>query len=589
MSSRILVLFLLPSMAVSSQCEIKISPNEMETELYRMKCVPEEMTNDVVKASTICIMTCKSNNLRFKHRCNLNGKWDSTPDLEKCGKVVICPNPIQKWKQWSWKCVGLNQGSKCRGSCIKDSSLSTEISCTKEGSWKPKTDLDKCDFVTCPDPSTLWKSWIWTCGEGVNAGSICKGTCSVNGEKRAEMSCGIDGAWTTNDELEKCTLVSCQDPTLLWKHLTWTCDGLNQGETCKGSCKLNSENEIEITCQNDGSWLSDHEMLENSTFCPRRGKVILAGGFYFPVQDTNITDIIDLDDENPKNQVVLDYPLMARQVQAALLNDSGKMVPLFCGGYPYNYDCFTYNNTSHGFQPFTSLIYSNIGSASVVQWYNKEQFLWITGGWDGNYRNRTQQVLLNGSVSKGPEMPLRLASHCAVALSDQTVLIIGGEDGQLDPPMYSVPTNKTYLYSFELNTWTVGPELANARWAHACAVHESDVYVVGGNNDDDLLDSVELAMLDQDDVSSMNWEWTSAPKFPHKMQWQTMVSTKSALYVIGGEFLNQEFSNKIFELNFFGKESSTWMELPQKLTVARRSVAPVIFPDDKEEEVNKLT
>ena len=62
-------------------------------------------------------------------------------------------------------------------------------------------DLESCDFVTC----------------------------SSNYEKKIEIFCGNDGAWTPDPDQEKCVFVSCQDPRLLWKHLAWTCnDGLNQ-------------------------------------------------------------------------------------------------------------------------------------------------------------------------------------------------------------------------------------------------------------------------------------------------------------------------------------------------------------------------
>ena len=264
-----LILQILPS--IKGNCHI--TANEMETELYRMKCIPE-LENDLAKTSTICIMTCKLNNLRFKHRCNLNGHWDLKPDLQSCGKVVTCPNPRQHWKQWSWKCSGMSQGSKCHGSCIENPNETTEIRCAKNGSWTPNPDLESCDFVTCPDPSTLWKPWIWTCPEGLNQGSKCSGSCSSNNEKKIEIFCGNDGAWTPDPDQEQCVFVSCQDPRLLWKHWAWTCnDGLNQRSTCTGSCKLNSDVREEISCGDDGAWTPTPDQEK----CPKRGKLIVIG------------------------------------------------------------------------------------------------------------------------------------------------------------------------------------------------------------------------------------------------------------------------------------------------------------------------
>ena len=93
-----IILLLLPSLIFA--CKIDIEDFAYDTDQYRLRCVPELSKDNVAKPSTVCVVTCKSNNLRFKHRCNLNGKWDIDPDLDKCGKVVTCnEDPHEKWQQ----------------------------------------------------------------------------------------------------------------------------------------------------------------------------------------------------------------------------------------------------------------------------------------------------------------------------------------------------------------------------------------------------------------------------------------------------------------------------------------------------------
>ena len=224
------------------------------------------------------------------------------------------------------------------------------------------------------------------------------------------------------------------------------------------------------------------------------------------LEDVNTTDIIDLDDENSICHKTY-YPIRAQKIEAGLLNISGVMTLLFCGGDPSYINCFTYFN---GFHQFTSLTHEANFAASVVM--NNAEFLWITGGYNSSvtFQSKTQLVFSNGSILAGPEMPKKLANHCIVALSGTTALIIGGRDEEHN---YS---NKTFLYDFESKKWSNGSELAIERYRHACAVcknyanNELMVFVIGGhNNRDGDLDSVEMALIKQEDISTLNWEWVS--------------------------------------------------------------------------------
>ena len=115
-----------------------------------IKCVPDLINGIKAKPSTVCVITCKENNLRFKHRCNRNGQWDQAPVFDKCGTVVSCPHPNANtlWINWSWSCSGRSQGSKCNGVCKLNSDTIVQISCGKDGNWT--SDLNLTDASICP-------------------------------------------------------------------------------------------------------------------------------------------------------------------------------------------------------------------------------------------------------------------------------------------------------------------------------------------------------------------------------------------------------------------------------------------------------
>ena len=118
---------ILPSLVCAKEC--LVDPVGIENENARIKCVPD-LKNNMASPSTVCVITCKENNLRFKHRCNRNGQWDQVPDFENCGKVIFCPHPSKNTSldNWSWSCPGLSQGSKCKGVCKSSSETSAMIS-----------------------------------------------------------------------------------------------------------------------------------------------------------------------------------------------------------------------------------------------------------------------------------------------------------------------------------------------------------------------------------------------------------------------------------------------------------------------------
>ena len=174
-----------------------------------------------------------------------------------------------------------------------------------------------------------------------------------------------------------------------------------------------------------------------------------------------------------------------------------------------------------------------------------------------------------------------LHGHCVVAINKTTVLVIGGEND-------NGISNKTHVYNFDFDKWYIGPELLKERSFHACGVFQNStnwmIAVIGGENDQgEVLDSVEFAVLDEDNTQTMTWEWKYGPQFPFKLTDSTAVSSNSKLYFVGGTAKEDSRLNTIYEL----ADNLTWIELPQKMSVARSLVAAIILPEDLNNDLRK--
>ena len=85
-----------------------------------------------------------------------------------------------------------------------------------------------------------------------------------------------------------------------------------------------------------------------------------------------------------------------------------------------------------------------------------------------------------------PAIPVEVYQHCAVPLNNGGVMVVGGiQDGTL--------SNKTYIFSADLEFWYEGPELNVPRSGASCGVVNSEeIIVAGGYNNDGHLSSTEV-------------------------------------------------------------------------------------------------
>ena len=125
----------------------------------------------------------------------------------------------------------------------------------------------------------------------------------------------------------------------------------------------------------------------------------------------------------------------------------------------------------------------------------------------------------------------RRYGFCAVAVQNRYLVVLGGyNEGRKD--LSSVDILDTTNHSV-----TTGPSLNIARTFCASAVIGHRIFVVGGDNNDDALDSVEyLEFSKGDTVISFSSAWTTHSDLvlPHPRSICSAVAVGSCLVVVGG-------------------------------------------------------
>ena len=112
------------------------------------KCFPDLIDNKA-EPSTVCILKCKSNPIKYIHRCNQNGHWDIEPGSKSCNDMKMCMDPKITWTHWTWTCsLGFQQGSRCVGTCNTNLMTQTEIQCEPNGTWKSSINLDDTEICS---------------------------------------------------------------------------------------------------------------------------------------------------------------------------------------------------------------------------------------------------------------------------------------------------------------------------------------------------------------------------------------------------------------------------------------------------------
>ena len=116
------------------------------------------------------------------------------------------------------------------------------------------------------------------------------------------------------------------------------------------------------------------------------------------------------------------------------------------------------------------------------------------------------EVLLPGSKNwtSGPKLPVKLSFACAVAVTDSTMLLIGGLTPTSHPiaGVINLPISTVWMYSSQTETWSQWPSLAGPRLGHACIKAGNSVVVAGGGRQAEGL-KLELVVLKTTEIINL--------------------------------------------------------------------------------------
>ena len=279
---------------------------------------------------------------------------------------------------------------------------------------------------------------------------------------------------------------------------------------------------------------------------------------------------------------------------------------LICGGFfppaGPSRDCFEFlikpvTETPSVWTSMTSMISPRANAAISVIGSNK---VWITGGRSSRHDvlDSTEIMQKTGgrwTVSRGPELGRKTASHCAVLVPSKggpNVFIIGG--GSFDSRKNKfVVTNTLNLFDITENEIIEAypyPSMRKPRSGHACtAVSDNEeslgILVAGGKNGGrDVLDSVEFLDFTGEEV-----RWKELTPLPRRlsgakmiMKPETVEGNGATAVLIGGTGFGGSGSTELEDLIFsndvlaYSNKDNSWSKIGEVVeTVAYHVVVAV--------------
>jgi len=157
----------------------------------------------------------------------------------------------------------------------------------------------------------------------------------------------------------------------------------------------------------------------------------------------------------------------------------------------------------------------------------------VTGGVDDSYEALSSVVVYRDDEWHDyASMPASVYHHCQVTVGSEVFIIGGVNNG--DP----VST----VYKLSDGNWTVFTNLTTPRRRHMCSVLDGIIYVMGGYDDHNYHNSVELLHPGSD-------EWVPGPTLPGPVSRGQSVIHHNTLYVLGGYSSDVDSNTAIYRLD----------------------------------------
>ena len=218
------------------------------------------------------------------------------------------------------------------------------------------------------------------------------------------------------------------------------------------------------------------------------------------------------------------------------------------------------------------------GSILITKKNGAEQKLWVTGGYNV-YTGSNNKKLSKTSeyvstvktlASQGPDLPLKLGSHCMAHVNQSTIVILGGSG---DKPLAGF----SWIF-VDIDNKVLSQELklSRERSGHSCgqvSVGGQKVVVMAGGG----RNSTELMIPNQDG----SFTWKDGPDLPHFVTDGPSVSLSNGNFLlVGGAIHMLRSLHYIMQLSCPTEEiqDCLWTKLDQELFVGRGSHLAMMVP-----------
>ncbi len=162
---------------------------------------------------------------------------------------------------------------------------------------------------------------------------------------------------------------------------------------------------------------------------------------------------------------------------------------------------------------------------------------------------------------KGAHMSDKRKGMSAVVLDDK-IWVIGGARNERQA------VNTVEIYDPQNNVWlNNGPSLRHARDNATAQVVGNKIYVFGGRNAHIVYDDVEM-------LNPNSGQWEIVSKMPSSLFGMASVVVDTTIWLIGGSFPNNSFSDKIY---IYNPSINKWSTLAASLHFARGSPMAAVF------------
>jgi DNA-binding CsgD family transcriptional regulator len=208
-----------------------------------------------------------------------------------------------------------------------------------------------------------------------------------------------------------------------------------------------------------------------------------------------------------------------------------------------------------------------IGMATVTHFSE----LYTFGGLDGGYvsdKVEKYDSIKNEWTNAAP-MPLAVSDIKAV-INETKIIIPGGTTST------GFPTDRMQIFDIQSNTWDQGKKLPQPITGYGMVTWNENVYLFGGWNGKEFLDTVYQYNLVSD-------EWTFITYMPMKRAYLEVILINDTSYIIGGQNIDKNPINIIIPMVFFTGDKTSinpgnFISMPFTLSkLQATSLAEIIY------------